>query len=173
MGARACERGKDEGVSVDTWDARGRRTGKRCVSSSSVRRRRGIGACAVGVLENGVALGVVRQDEVYADLIIVKIVVWQRHGLVDRCARLEWYLAMAVRRAQVGAGALGTWLITAGSATTGAAAIGAAILAGEFHRHCCKVVGNAMACEEILESFIFLGDGVTFFGRGSEHFFEA
>jgi hypothetical protein len=29
-------------------------------SSRSVRRRRGIGACAIGVMEDGVALGVVR-----------------------------------------------------------------------------------------------------------------
>ena len=69
-------------------------------------------------------------------------------------------MTVAVRRAQVGAGALGAWLVTAGGATAGAVAVGAAasVFAGEFHGHCCEVVRNAVARQEIFESSIFLGD---------------
>lgn len=86
------------------------------VVCSAIRRGRGVGARdAVG--EDGVALGVVREDEVYAELVVVEVVVRELGGDLRRVhaawSWLERPLRLVVRRAETGARAFGVRVVVA------------------------------------------------------------
>lgn len=142
--------------------------------TSAVGRGRGVGACDTGIGENGIALGVVREDKVDAYLVVVEVVVWQLGNL--RCVVHCWcwlkrsLSAVGVWWAKVCACAFGSWVDAASCAASSATAISGAILTRERQRDRGEVVRNSMAGEKLFQAPVLLDDGIAFLGRSREHF---
>jgi hypothetical protein len=144
------------------------------VDTSAVGRRRGVGACDTGIVENGNALGVVREDKVDAYLVVVEVVVWQLGNL--RCAVYCWcwlkrsLTAVRVWWAKVCACAFRSWVDTARCATASAVTIPGAILTRKSQRDRGEIVRNSVAGEKLFQASVLLGDSVAFLCRRREHF---